>query len=255
MIQKLYNTKLAESIFDNWQETLIWSCLQNVMGDIYVDSLEEPTCAMALIADFCFFAGEPDEELVHYKPEGCKQDFVIMVPQNDKWAGLIERVYGERASRVTRYAIKKEQDVFDREKLEAAVRSLPSEYSLHMMDEKRFNLCRQERWSGDLVSQYQDYKMYQQLGLGVVVQKDNIPIAGASSYTRYQDGIEIEIDTKEEHRRKGLAYVCGAKLILECLDRGLYPSWDAQNLWSVDLAKKLGYHFDHAYTAFEINGY
>ena len=69
-----------------------------------------------------------------------------------------------------------------------------------------------------------------------------------------QEGIEIEIDTREDHRRKGLAYACGAKLILECLKRGLYPSWDAQNKWSVALAEKLGYHFDHEYTAYEITG-
>lgn len=80
-------------------------------------------------------------------------------------------------------------------------------------------------------------------------------IAGASSYSRYDKGIEIEIDTREDHRRKGLAYVCGAKLILECLEEGLYPSWDAQNKWSVALAEKLGYHFSHEYVAYEIMGY
>lgn len=42
MIRKLDNTQLAEQIFGDWQETLIWSCLQHVMGEIYVDSLEEP---------------------------------------------------------------------------------------------------------------------------------------------------------------------------------------------------------------------
>ncbi|MCM1200726.1 MAG: GNAT family N-acetyltransferase [Bacteroides fragilis] len=61
-----------------------------------------------------------------------------------------------------------------------------------------------------------------------------------------------KIDTKKEYRRRGLATVCGARLILECLDRGLYPSWDAQNPWSVVLAQKLGYHFDREYTAYEI---
>ena len=77
-------------------------------------------------------------------------------------------------------------------------------------------------------------------------------MSGASSYSGYQSGIEIQIDTKESYRRKGLAYICGAKLILECLERGWYPSWDAQNLCSVALAEKLGYHFDHAYPAYEI---
>jgi hypothetical protein len=34
-----------------------------------------------------------------------------------------------------------------------------------------------------------------------------------------------------------------------------HPSWDAYNRWSVALAEKLGYHFDHEYTAYEIYGY
>ena len=77
-------------------------------------------------------------------------------------------------------------------------------------------------------------------------------VSGASSYSSYKDGIEIEIDTHKDYRRKGLAYACGAKLILACLEKGWYPSWDAHNKASVALAEKLGYHFDHAYTAFEI---
>lgn len=49
-----------------------------------------------------------------------------------------------------------------------------------------------------------------------------------------------------------MARACGARLILECLDRGLYPSWDAQNPWSAALAEQLGYRFCHTYPVYEI---
>ncbi len=52
--------------------------------------------------------------------------------------------------------------------------------------------------------------------------------------------------------RDWVLYICGAKLILECLKREWYPSWDAQNKWSVSLAEKLGYHFAYEYTAYEV---
>ena len=68
------------------------------------------------------------------------------------------------------------------------------------------------------------------------------------------EGIEIEVDTVEEERRKGLATAASAALILRCLDEGLYPSWDAQNMISVHLAEKLGYEYDHEYTAYEVSG-
>jgi predicted GNAT family acetyltransferase len=88
----------------------------------------------------------------------------------------------------------------------------------------------------------------------MVIMKSGLIVAGASSYTRYNEGIEIEVDTIEEERRKGLATIVSAALILRCLDEGLYPSWDAQNMNSVRLAKKLGYEFDHEYTAYEVSG-
>lgn len=115
-----------------------------------------------------------------------------MVPQNANWAELIEKCYGDKAKKVTRYAIKKEMDIFDVENLQQSVDSLQSGYALKKMEEAEYNMCKENTW---------------------------------------------------------------AKLILECLEEGLYPSWDAQNKWSVALAEKLGYHFSHEYVAYEIMGY
>lgn len=250
--QKRLKANIKE-MFKNWNETLIWSCLQGIMGEIHTNSTED--AAMAILGDFVFYAGNPSEELVRLKPENCKQDFIIMVPQNVAWAELIERCYGDKAKKVTRYAIKKEKDIFDICKLEQVILNIPESYELKMIEEPEYNMCRNNGWANDLVSQYKDYNMYKKLGLGVVAFKDGELVAGASSYSTYDEGIEIEIDTREDQRRKGLAYACGAKLILECLKKDLYPSWDAQNKWSVALAEKLGYHFSHEYTAYEITGY
>lgn len=239
--------------FGEWDESIIWSCLQGIMGEVYTNAKND--AAMAMLGDFAFYAGEPSEELIRFKPESCEQDFIIMVPQNDTWAELIKECYGERAKKVIRYAIKKEKDIFDRCKLEQAILELPEGYELKMLEEQEYLLCQNTRWAKDLVSQFKNYDSYKKLGLGVVAFKGKELAAGASSYSRYDEGIEIEIDTKEAHRRKGLAYACGAKLILKCLEKGLYPSWDAQNLWSVALAEKLGYHFSHEYIAYEITGY
>lgn len=136
--------------------------------------------------------------------------------------------------------------------MQEAVGGLQSGYVLKKIEDAEYNMCKEDGWANDLVSQYNDYKAYKNLGLGIVVLKDGELVAGASSYSRYDKGIEIEINTREEHRRKGLAYACGAKLILECLEKGLYPSWDAQNKGSVALAEKLGYHFSHEYVAYEV---
>ena len=90
MIFELKQTKKAAELFEGWEETLIWSCLQGVMGSLYVDSLEKPASAMALIGDFCFLAGKPDKEIVWYKPRHGWRDFMIIVPQSRLWENLIE---------------------------------------------------------------------------------------------------------------------------------------------------------------------
>ncbi len=255
MVYEITDTRNVSLLFGKWEETLIWSCLQGIMGKIYADDLNNPTAAMAIIGDFTFFAGKPNIELVSYKPDWCIQNYMIMIPQNDSWKYLIIDFYEKKATVISRYAIKKEPDIFDKKKLEKAVASLPEQYTLSMIDERLYQMCKAESWSADLVSQFPSYENYCKFGLGAVICKGNIMISGASSYSRYKDGIEIEIDTREEYRRKGFAYVCGAKLILECLKRNLYPSWDAHNKGSVALAEKLGYHYSHSYTAIEITDY
>lgn len=262
MIRKCEIPNEASFLFEGWEETMIWSCLQGVMGTVYVEEAESGQesrrqnsgirSAAAVLGDFSFFAGKPSDGLVSFWPGECCTDFRIMVPENEAWALAIENFYGKQARRVTRYAMKKEPDVFQRKKLLDIVNALGEEYSLHRIDEALYHRCFGEAWCRDLVSQYETYEKYSKLGLGVVAMKDGCIVSGASSYTSYQGGIEIEIDTKNEYRRRGLALACGAKLILDCMDRGLYPSWDAQNPGSAALAEKLGYHFDHEYAAYEV---
>ena len=249
MIYELEETGLASHLFGDWKETMIYSCVQKVMGKLYVVDPKEPKSVMAVLGDFIFFAGEPCREFVMKKPE----KFVIMVPQTGTWAHLIEECYKDKCRQVTRYAMKKDT-VFDKDRLTDLLAGCPEGYRLHFIDEALYEQCRKNQWSEDLVSVFESKKEYMEKGLGVVAVKDGEIAAGASSYTRYREGIEIEVDTRVDERRKHLATACCARLILECLERGLYPSWDAQNLNSVHLAEKLGYELSHEYTAYEVIG-
>lgn len=77
MTERVYNTKVVEALFEGWEESIIWSCVQGVMGEVYADSRVTPMSAMAVLGDFVFFAGVPNQELVLYKPDWCIQDFII----------------------------------------------------------------------------------------------------------------------------------------------------------------------------------
>lgn len=235
----------AAKLFSGWEETMITSCLQGEMGKIYTDG----DSAAAFLGDIAFYAGKPSQALVRFHPEQ-NRHFLIMVPGDDAWEREIESCYPD-CKKVSRYAFRKDT-AFDRKKLEALTKQLPEGYSRKLIDEEIFQWSRQQDWCRDWVSQFESYDDYAKRGLGVVILKDGLPVSGASSYSVYREGIEIEIQTLPAHRRKGLATCAAASLILECLNRGLYPSWDAANLWSVGLAKKLGYAFSHEYTAYHV---
>ena len=246
MIYELEDTSKVESLFAGWEITLIYSCIQKVMGKVFVTDTENPKSAMAFVGVFAFVAGEPDRELVINKPDG----FVVMVPQDERWSELIEECFPD-ARKFTRYAIRKDT-VFDREKLEKMVAGLPEGYELKKIDSDLYDLCLLDPVTFDFVSVFGSKERYLELGRGMMILKDGKFVSGASSYTRYKEGIEIEVDTIPSERRKGLASVVCSALILACLDEGLYPSWDAHDMNSVQLSKKFGYEFDHEYTAYEV---
>jgi hypothetical protein len=247
MIYELEDTKKVSPLFSGWQETLIYSCLQKVMGKVFVTDIDDPGSACAYIGCFAFFAGKPDKDLVINKPDG----FVIMVPHDEAWADLIEKCY-PFAKKVTRFAIRKDTK-FNTELLRSFMNELPDGYEIHEIDSDLYDKCLENPLTADFVSSFESKQSYLEIGRGMVIVKDGSIVAGASSFSRYNEGIEIEVDTVQEERRKNLATIACAALILRCLREGLYPSWDAQNMNSVHLAEKLGYEFDHEYVAYEVD--
>lgn len=244
MLYRLEDTHKVSYITKDNNETMLLSCIQKVKGEIYVNDLEHPESIVFIIGEFCFLFGKVNHDLKF------DNDFMIVVCDNEQWARFIENHYTYK--KVTRYALKKERDVFDKKKLQRIIDMLDKQYRIKKIDEDLYNECKKYSWSKDLVASYNDYIMFKNIGLGFVIMKDKEIIAGASSYSTYKEGIEIEIDTKQEYRRQGLASIIGARLILECLDRNLYPSWDAHTKISLCLAERLGYHFDYEYIAYEI---
>ena len=247
MVYELNEPSSAAPVFASWKDldASIVACLDNVMGKIFADDTEHPKSAMAVIGDFAFLAGEPNTELVCAKPN--RQ--MIVVPQDEAWEELIEN--NIPAYKQIRYAIRKDTK-FDRKKLENMANALPEGYTIRKIDAELYDVCLKDEKFESNVSVFDSKKKYLELGRGFAVMKNGRIVSAASSYSRYLNGIDIGINTIKEERHKGLGSAVAAKLILECLDEGLYPAWDAANKMSVRLAEKLGYEFSREYVCYRI---
>ena len=230
-----------EELFAGWEAPMVRACLQGRMGRVQTLGKD---CALASIGDFCFLAGEPSLELL------TAADAPILVPGSAGWEALIREVLGERAVPFTRYATRREPENFRRDRLIRFTRSLPHGFSIHPIGREIYFTLMEGEWAWDLCGCFADASDFLEQGLGFVVTHGGLLVAGASSYAACDGAIEIEIDTRPDFRRLGLASACGARLILECLTRGIYPGWDAHDGRSLALAEKLGYRLDHPYTAY-----
>ena len=248
MLYELKDTSRAEALFAGMEDTMILSCLQGMMGTVLVTDREHPRSALAAAPCFSFYAGEPERELAAWRPRG----EVCMVPPDRRWAALIEECW-PRAEKTTRYAIRKDTK-FDRKRLTELAASLPAGYELRRIDGALYEQCRESGLFCDCVAHFGSRGGYLRQGRGFGVVKDGKLLSAASSFSVYRGGIEIEIDTVPEERRRGLAAAAGAALILSCLEDGLYPSWDAANPASVALAEKLGYELRGEYECYWLDG-
>ena len=255
-IARLADPSCAAPLFAGWDETMVWSCLQGVMGSVWAVAGETgarcPRSALALLGDFIFYGGRPDARLAAWRPPAHLGNGVLLVPRNNAWARCLEAVWKDRAHPLTRYSFTKDPGSLDPRRLEHMAASLPDGFSVVPIDEGLYRACQGHGWSQDFVANDPCWDDFARLGLGFVALRGEDLAAGASSYASYRSGIEVQVETALPHRRRGLARACAARLMLTCLERGLYPSWDAANEASVALAQQLGYGAARPYRAYQL---
>ena len=240
-------SKVAK-LFGDWPFPY-WTEVLNQKAKIYVDDPDNPKSAKGCLGGWHYCAGKPNKALITRK----SKDWFGLFPQNKAWEKLIKECFPE-AEKDTRFAIHHDAH-FDRENLQRLVDALPEGYELKPIDSKVYDLVKKADDDDveDLIGWFDSKKQFLKLGLGYAVVKDGAVVGGASTAYRFPKAIDIEVDVDKNHRRKGLASAAAAKLILDCLDRGWKPTWDAANMKSVHLSEKLGYTFNCKYHCYWIS--
>ena len=230
-------------LFSGWDDVIILSGLQGHMGQVWADNEDSPTIAKIELLGFCYVAGDADssqaKELLHQLPGGLELQL-----NDEAWHNLVVQEIDDKVHKFSRFKFKRDSSLFDKANLQSYIHKLPKGYEVASIDEVMFRQLLTLDWAEEHCSQFSSFELFQKYGVGFVVLYEGKPICAASPYA-YCDGIiDVQIDTVEEHRKKGIATACSARLILECLDRGIFPSWNADCDESRYLAEKLGYQLD-----------
>ena len=239
-------------MFEKIDSTIVLSYLQGHMGTAWVDDLENPTVAQISVGIFVFYAGNSNlkeaEELLFNLP-----DFTLAIVDSDEWKKRIETVHSGAIEKFQRYRFKKNPEHLDRAHIEDLMSSLPKGYEIMKVDKNIAQSSSFNELSEDFTSQFDSIDDFINRGIGYAILHEGKIVSAATSFSIYDEGIEIEVASNSDHRRKGLATIVASALILDCIERGKYPSWDGANSESVELAKKLGYVFLESYDTYFID--
>lgn len=242
------NLYLVENLFKEIKFHMAKTALQGYMGEVYVDNLENPNFSFAMFGKFFYVDGNPNSKFAKQALEQVK-DFRIIIA-NENWFELIEDVFSSNIEIGTRYSIKKDTK-FDKNILRKYIDDLDEKYTIRKIDIELYNRILN---TDSFVTNLKMSDEYEKYGIGFCAFDENDNIVGlVTSNAIYDNSIEINIKVDENERRKGIASAITSKLILECLEKNIYPSWDAANMCSVNLSKKLGYEYDSEYRIYKVN--
>lgn len=236
------------------EEVCIWSCIEGIMGRAWINDRNEPLYGLVVVADFLFLLGEvPNELSIELKniieTLGKNQ---IIVSENPDWENVILKAFPDSVLRFKRYSFHWEPDIFDKKRLEIFAQGKDDGYEVVPFNLEIAKKALQNNFTADFCMFFESPEAFLSQGIGFCIIHEDQIVAGASSYSACDGAVDITIGTIKEYRRKGLALKCASKLILACLERGIYPKWDAANLESVELAEKLGYRFKEDYQVFKV---
>ena len=247
------------ALFQGIDDSMVIACLQGYMGEAYADRLPNPRLAVIISGEYCFFGGSADTEEAKETAESIfdyiEEDSSVAIYASDNlgWRDLLLSIGKNNPVEVARYGIVQKDYEFDREKLKNIVDSIPEAFECKPFDEKIYNEAMSQPWSREFCETFASAQDYLKRGFGFAVLYNGQLVSGASTMTVYDGGIEIQIATREDFKRKGLALPCAAALLGECMDRKIRPCWDAANLISKHMALKLGYEYKGEYSTVQMH--
>ena len=226
------------------------SFFDGIFGHAYINNKS----SAIIVFDFVELIGPFDEE-IYTKIIEIKESHIVIPP--DEWVKEIRNRFTGTYSEYIRKAFKplvcNEPNIIEVGNRTKSIYINGRRISIRPITRQIAEELLKEEWSKDIVINTMVNKEIINSGYGFVAYLDKKIVGGIGCYTLYKDGIEIEIDTHIDYRRKGVATELSKQMILECKKRSMKCYWDAMNTESALLAEKLGFKKINNYLCLQLN--
>jgi hypothetical protein len=217
---------------------IIFPALDQGRGNVWVNSLEAPTVARLQLTMINAVAGDSNdpeaEELIRMI-----EPMQIAFGPDDEWNQIIRKLWGNRLVIQQRTSLSpKSLDLNNLRKLRD---QLPTGYVLERMGLETIRRI-DKRQAMHIPTFFGSSEDFYKMGVAYCIKYEEKVVSMASTFMPFTDELEIQVDTFDpNHRRRGLATIASAALIIHALENNIVPQWEAANDSSTQLALKLGY--------------
>ncbi len=243
----LENYHRARPLFADYpyQRALVFSVLDGCNpGRVFVDDTDSPAAAfVASATEFNFFAGQAScprflEEIkaLVFNEMARSMATVFLSGPGEDWSGAIERLaQGYEGGWAKRAEF--ELPPSGAARLAGWRANIPAGLRVERIDRAA---AEQIGWLSPFWGSVEGFL---QRGVGFQVVGPQGTLSHCCSVVIGAGQVEIDVETAEAHRRRGLAWLAAAALIEDCLEQGLAPHWScwSENHPSIALAEKLGF--------------
>ncbi len=171
---------------------------------------------------FTYLCGKPDEQFLAENPDVIYNTRLVCM--SSEWEEYIRKL-------PIKFILRRELMAPLCSESKKVMRALPKGYSISSFTEEIFESHPFDHGRG-----YADYQDFSEKATGAVVLFDGKVVSASSSFLTFEDHVELDVFTDEEHRGKGLADHCVYEMIRQSHSKGLTVHWDAQNPMSAKMA-------------------
>jgi L-amino acid N-acyltransferase YncA len=246
-------------LFKGIEDSMVIAYLQGYMGNAYIRAEGEPTAAVIISGEYSFWGGasgsaDADYLMSRFFEINTDDSSVgIFADDNPEWESALMSHRENNPTAVPRFRIAQKDYDFDLALLQKYIDALPLGFDMVRFNERIYEAAMSADWSKEFCETFISAEDYLNRGFGFAVLKDGEFVSGTSTMTVYDGGTELQVATREDYRKKGLALPSAAAMVRECVARSMRPCWDAANETSKHMALKLGYEYEGIYTTIHMH--